>query len=181
MKKTVPSVEARPTANDLARAAGVSLATVDRVLNARPGVRSATVEKVNKAIADLGYVRDSTAANLARRRVYNLLFILPQTSNEFVKALEEHEVPVREEWIFAGDFDLNSGREVARKIMKMDENVSKPFHLTVPHISNNKTNQIQFSVYPFPLSSRTICQPCSDASKHFANVAIDTYPQNKFN
>ena len=89
MKKTVPSVEARPTANDLARAAGVSLATVDRVLNARPGVRSATVEKVNKAIADLGYVRDSTAANLARRRVYNLLFILPQTSNEFVKALEE--------------------------------------------------------------------------------------------
>ena len=89
MKKPAPSVDTRPTANDLARAAGVSLATVDRVLNARPGVRGATVEKVNKAIAELGYVRDSTAANLARRRVYNLLFILPQTSNEFVKALED--------------------------------------------------------------------------------------------
>lgn len=89
MKKPDTTSLTRPTANDLARAAGVSLATVDRVLNARPGVRSATVEKVNKAIAELGYVRDSTAANLARRRVYNLLFILPQTSNEFVKALEE--------------------------------------------------------------------------------------------
>lgn len=89
MKKPAPSVDTRPTANDLARAAGVSLATVDRVLNARPGVRTATVEKVNKAIAELGYVRDSTAANLARRRVYDLLFILPQTSNEFVKALED--------------------------------------------------------------------------------------------
>lgn len=89
MKKPDPSVDTRPTAIDLARAAGVSLATVDRVLNARPGVRSATVEKVHKAIAELGYVRDSAAANLARRRVYNLLFILPQTSNEFVKAIEE--------------------------------------------------------------------------------------------
>lgn len=88
MKKPSPTLETRPTANDLARAAGVSLATVDRVLNARPGVRSVTVEKVNKAIAELGYVRDSTAANLARRRVYNLLFILPKTSDEFVKALE---------------------------------------------------------------------------------------------
>ena len=72
----------------MARVAGVSLATVDRVLNERPGVRSATIKKVHAAIADLGYVRDTAAANLARRRVYNLVFILPKTSNEFVGALE---------------------------------------------------------------------------------------------
>lgn len=78
----------KPTVNDIARVAGVSLATVDRVLNARPGVRSVTIEKVNKAISQLGYVRDTAAANLARRRQYKLLFILPETSNEFVRALE---------------------------------------------------------------------------------------------
>ncbi len=77
----------KPTINDLARVAGVSLATVDRVLNARPGVRRATIDKVNKAIAELGYVRDTAAANLARRRVYRLLFILPDAANEFVDAL----------------------------------------------------------------------------------------------
>ncbi|WP_367648140.1 LacI family DNA-binding transcriptional regulator [Ruegeria arenilitoris] len=43
--------------NDIARVAGASLATVDRVLNARPGVRGFTIEKVNKAIAELGYIR----------------------------------------------------------------------------------------------------------------------------
>jgi len=80
----------KPTVNDIARVAGVSLATVDRVLNARPGVRSVTIEKVNNAIAELGYVRDTAAANLARGRVYNLLFILPDTANEFVQALEAH-------------------------------------------------------------------------------------------
>ncbi|MES2813521.1 MAG: LacI family DNA-binding transcriptional regulator, partial [Pseudomonadota bacterium] len=44
----------RPTVNDIAREAGVSLATVDRVLNARPGVREKTVTAVNDAIARLG-------------------------------------------------------------------------------------------------------------------------------
>ncbi|GGH39787.1 transcriptional regulator, LacI family [Cribrihabitans marinus] len=80
--------EKKPTVNDIARVAGVSLATVDRVLNARPGVRSVTIEKVNEAIAELGYVRDTAAANLARKRLYRLLFILPDTANEFVVALK---------------------------------------------------------------------------------------------
>ena len=79
-----------PTVNDIARVAKVSLATVDRVLNARPGVRQKTVEKVNRSIADLGYVRDTAAANLARGRVYRFLFILPANNNEFLSSLEEH-------------------------------------------------------------------------------------------
>lgn len=90
MNKQDTKVSLKPTVNDIARVAGVSLATVDRVLNARPGVRSVTIEKVTRAIAELGYVRDTAAANLARGRVYNLLFILPDTANEFVVALDTH-------------------------------------------------------------------------------------------
>ena len=56
----------RPTTKDLAHAAGVSLATIDRVLNGRPGVREETVEAVNQAIDALGFVRNLSAANLAR-------------------------------------------------------------------------------------------------------------------
>ena len=78
----------KPTVNDIARVAGVSLATVDRVLNGREGVRGVTVERVNRAIKKLGYVRDTAAASLARRRFYRLLFVMPDTDNEFVVALE---------------------------------------------------------------------------------------------
>lgn len=74
----------RPTVNDIAREAGVSLATVDRVLNARPGVRDKTIEAVHAAIRRLGYVRDVAAANLARGRIYRLAFVLPQTDGQFV-------------------------------------------------------------------------------------------------
>lgn len=77
----------RPTVNDIAREAGVSLATVDRVLNARPGVREKTVRAVNDAITRLGYVRDLTAANLARSRTYRMAVLLPDTESQFVQSL----------------------------------------------------------------------------------------------
>lgn len=77
----------RPTVIDIAREAGVSLATVDRVLNDRPGVRGKTVLAVSQAIARLGYVRDMAAANLARQRNYRTAFVLPDTQSQFVETL----------------------------------------------------------------------------------------------
>lgn len=73
----------KPTTKDLAKAAGVSLATVDRVLNQRAGVRAATVERVQKAIEKIGFVRDLSAANLARGKEYRLLFMLPEHDDPF--------------------------------------------------------------------------------------------------
>jgi LacI family transcriptional regulator len=77
----------RPTVIDIAREAGVSLATVDRVLNARPGVRAKTVSAVNDAITRLGYVRDIAAANLARGRSYRMAVVLPDSDSQFVQTL----------------------------------------------------------------------------------------------
>ena len=78
----------RPTVHDIAAEAGVSLATVDRVLNARSGVRQKTVDKVEAAVERLGYVRDVSAANLARSRVYPLMFVIPHGPNSFMRGLE---------------------------------------------------------------------------------------------
>ncbi len=78
----------RPTVHDIAAEAGVSLATVDRVLNNRPGVRAVTRDKVERAIETLGYVRDVAAANLAKGRIYPLIFIIPAGDNSFMRGLE---------------------------------------------------------------------------------------------
>jgi LacI family transcriptional regulator len=77
----------RPTVIDIAKEAGVSLATVDRVMNARPGVREKTVKRVNAAIERLGYVRDVAAANLARRRPWRVAYVLPDSPNAFLTSL----------------------------------------------------------------------------------------------
>ena len=79
----------RPTVHDIAAEAGVSLATVDRVMNARPGVREKTKVKVEQAIEKLGYVRDVAAANLAKGRTYPFTFILPCNENAFMGELRD--------------------------------------------------------------------------------------------
>ena len=56
----------KATIEDVAVEAGVSVATVDRVLNGRAAVRPQTAERVEKAIRRLNYQPDRIAARLAR-------------------------------------------------------------------------------------------------------------------
>ena len=77
----------RATVHDVARQAGVSLATVDRVLNGRPGVRTQTAEKVDAAIRALDFRRDLSASLLARARDLSVAFLLPEGGNEFMQSL----------------------------------------------------------------------------------------------
>lgn len=78
----------RPTVEDVARAAEVSVATVDRVLNRRHPVRPATAERVLAAAQSLGY----HATGLIKQRLQEvplrtLGFILQARSEEFYRNL----------------------------------------------------------------------------------------------
>ncbi|MCI0755408.1 LacI family DNA-binding transcriptional regulator [Teichococcus vastitatis] len=72
---------------DVAREAGVSTATVDRVLHGRPGVRPVTVERVVRAAAALGYILDTSPYAAQARRPMRLVFLLPEGSNRFLSML----------------------------------------------------------------------------------------------
>lgn len=109
----------RPTTKDLARVAGVSRATVDRVLNGREGVKQKTVNKVNAAIKTIGFVRNISAANLAKGKSYRFLFVLPNSGDMFLAEILRH---IKEaETVFSADMiwtgihhvDENDPHEVA--------------------------------------------------------------------
>ena len=76
-------VKRAPTLLDVATLAGVSYATVDRVINGRGPVAAKSRDNVMQAVAQLGYVRNVAAANLAQRRVYRFCFIIPEGTNSF--------------------------------------------------------------------------------------------------
>ncbi|MCZ7413438.1 MULTISPECIES: LacI family DNA-binding transcriptional regulator [unclassified Streptomyces] len=59
---------ARPTLEAVAARAGVSRATVSRVVNGGTGVRPALVERVRLAVEELGYVPNHAARSLVTRR-----------------------------------------------------------------------------------------------------------------
>jgi len=77
----------RANLQDVARAAGVSLATVDRVLHGRAGVHARTVEHVNEVVRRLGYRPDPAAVRLARNRSIKVAFVLPTGTNSFITLL----------------------------------------------------------------------------------------------
>jgi len=57
----------QPTIYDVARAAGVSIASVSRVLNGRRNPLPDTRERVERAVADLGFIPDGAARALSVR------------------------------------------------------------------------------------------------------------------
>ena len=72
--------------DDVAKLAGVSTATVDRVLNQRPGVRSVTVQRVLKAAGELGYVMEGALPASALKPM-RLALLLPAGTNRFLGML----------------------------------------------------------------------------------------------
>ena len=80
----------KTTINRVAEEAGVSVSTVDRVLNERPGVRQQTIDRVIGAIDRLNYQPDRMAARLARARDYRLAFVVPTGASAFVAGLGHH-------------------------------------------------------------------------------------------
>jgi len=71
----------RPTIRDVSRLAGVSRMTVSRVIRNLDLVLPDTRARVNKAIADLGYVPDRAAGSLSSRRTGFIALMLPTLTN----------------------------------------------------------------------------------------------------
>lgn len=65
------------TLHDVARLAGVSIKTVSNVINDYPHIRPATREKVQQAIAELGYTPNLTARNLRSGRTGVIALAVP--------------------------------------------------------------------------------------------------------
>lgn len=74
---------------DIARVAGVSVATVSRALSTPSLVRPKTIERIEAAIADLNYEPNHLAAGLRRQRSDNVIVVVPSIHNPFTSAFVE--------------------------------------------------------------------------------------------
>lgn len=79
MKKT--------TIKDVARFSGMSIATVSQILNQRGHFTQLTIDKVNAAAKELGYVPDKNAKQLRNGSAVTITVVLPNLSNPFFSSL----------------------------------------------------------------------------------------------
>ncbi len=86
-----------PTIADVARAAGVSTATVSRCLNAPDRVQKATRQQVMAAIARLGYTPNFGARALVARRTNTIGAVIPTMENAiFARGLQAFQETLNE-------------------------------------------------------------------------------------
>ncbi|MDO3409350.1 catabolite control protein A [Saccharibacillus sp. CPCC 101409] len=81
------------TIYDVAREAGVSMATVSRVVNNNPNVKPQTRKKVYEAIERLGYRPNAVARGLASKKTTTVGVVIPDISNsifaEIARGIED--------------------------------------------------------------------------------------------
>lgn len=99
MTDSIPeSAAARARIADLARIAGVSTATVDRVLNGRNGVRAQTAERVLKVALEMGYLSEQDSRAGVGQRPMRLTFLLPGGNNRYLRMLGDYIDGADEHW-----------------------------------------------------------------------------------
>ncbi len=83
----------KPTMAEIAAIAGVSKPTVSKVMNGQPGVASRTRERVERVIAERGYVRHGAARALSAGRTGAVNLVVKELDNpyfaEIIRGVEE--------------------------------------------------------------------------------------------
>jgi len=86
-----------PTLDDVARAAGVSTATVSRCLNDEHKVSKDTRDRVMKAVDAMGYTPNFNARAMAAKRTYTIGAIIPTMENAiFARGLQAFQETLHE-------------------------------------------------------------------------------------
>ncbi|GEK59554.1 catabolite control protein A [Marinococcus halophilus] len=103
------------TIYDVAREAGVSMATVSRVVNGNPNVKPATRKKVLDAIEGLGYRPNAVARGLASKKTTTVGVIIPDISSiffaELARGIEDIAMMYKYNIILSNS-DQNKDREI---------------------------------------------------------------------
>jgi len=105
---------------DIALQAGLSLATVDRVINARPGVRQHTVRRVQQAIGELEQQREQIGLS-GRKFVVDVVMEAPARFCDAVRHGLEQALPSLQPAIFRARYHLAETRRGADTVTLIDQ------------------------------------------------------------
>jgi LacI family transcriptional regulator, repressor for deo operon, udp, cdd, tsx, nupC, and nupG len=135
---------------DVARLAGVSTATVSRVLSEPGKVRQKTHDLVMEAVRRSGYIPNSTAQKLRTRRTMNVLVVAPRLTNpvfaEILRGVDD-ELTQSGYGIIIGNLDNRREREARYVDLALSRQVDGVLLLT-GYIPENGSRDMRESGLP---------------------------------
>ncbi|MEG0283725.1 MAG: LacI family DNA-binding transcriptional regulator [Erysipelotrichales bacterium] len=145
-------MKAKITIYDVANKAGVSLATVSRVINKSGSVKKETRDKVLEAIDELKFVPSAVAQGLASNKSKNIALIVPEASFSYISKIINGVVDV----VHIYDYNVtlystNFGKFEIDKII--DKVIQNRMDGVIILNSELTTNALEgFSKYKIPLT-----------------------------
>lgn len=147
------------TVSDVAKKAGVSRATVDRVLFNRGYVSQKTREKVLKAIKELDYTPNASASQLASKKKYRIACLVPQfRPGEYWEEMNNGLVASAKDY---------SPYNISVALYHFDQNDEESFVNSCKSILESKPDGVMLSVV-FPDIVATFCQELESNNIQYA-------------
>jgi LacI family transcriptional regulator len=155
---------------ELAKLAGVSSATVSRVINGSNLVRPATAEKVRRVVEELKFVPNGSATTLKHGRSSSYGLIIPDITNpffpEFIRSFESILVSKKQDMLMATT-DLHASRmqqTIHRMLVRQVEGVA----LLASEIETGPIETLIRNRVPLVTMDRRLVGPgLSDVSVHY--------------
>jgi len=157
---------------EIARQAGVSQATVDRVLNHRGGVRPSTVNDIRQAIADLDQQRTQLRLN-GRVFMIDIVMQAPDRFTSAVKNALEQELPSLQPAVVRSRFDFGEKaepREIVRTLEAISRRGSRGVILKAPEAPEVNAAVLRLSEAGIPVVTLVSDLPLS---RRIAYVGMD--------
>jgi LacI family transcriptional regulator len=148
-----PARSRRPTIFDVARRSGVSYSTVSRVVNGHVNVKSATRERVQSAMAELGYVPHLTARALASGRTQTIGLLARGIDNPFFSAV----IKGVDQEVSHADYDLllctthNRNEQEGEYVARLSHGMTDGLLIVVPTALPDYVSQLRAERFPFVL------------------------------
>lgn len=155
------------TISDVAQKAGVSRATVDRVLFKRGYVSQKTRDKVLKVITELNYTPNANASSLASKRAFHIACLIPRfRQGEYWEEMNNGFVASAKDY---------SSRSISVSLYHFDQSDEESFMNCCKDILESKPDGVMLSVV-FP---EAVTRFCKDLEKqHIKYAFIDNKIDN---
>ena len=135
---------------EIAAQAGLSEATVDRVLHGRDGVRASTAREVRQAIADLDRQRDQVRL-AGRTFLVDVVVQAPPRFSAAICAAMEAELPGLRPAVFRARFHLSDGPSVREVVSALDRAGRNGSHGVILKAPDHPEVAAAAGVLPAPL------------------------------
>lgn len=112
-------IKKHPTLADIAKAAGVSLMTVSRAINHKPGVGDEMRQRILLLAGEMGYRPNQIARGLATNRTTTVGLVVPDNTNPFFAQIARGVEAVAYEQSY-NIFLLNTAEDPGREIAALD-------------------------------------------------------------